>query len=136
MSTSVRGTPGATKKLSCCVRPGVLEVRARPCRRVSALMRLDLPTLERPANATSRGAAGGRPSSAATLFRKVQGWAKRWSPAASMSASAWAFIHGTPHATRRPAAASTLGALVSSSPEQAGDRPQVPLEVLDEVRLG
>src|SRR5262247_3456277 len=43
-----------------CVRPGVLLVRARPLRPSSALMALDLPTLERPANAISGGPGGGR----------------------------------------------------------------------------
>src|SRR3954463_3345850 len=37
-------------------------MRARPLRLVSALMRLDLPTLERPANATSIGPGGGKAS--------------------------------------------------------------------------
>jgi hypothetical protein len=37
-----------SKKLSVCVRPGVLEVRASPCCRQTALRRLDLPTFERP----------------------------------------------------------------------------------------
>src|SRR5262245_60721030 len=43
-----------------CVRPGVLLVRARPLRPSSALIALDLPTLERPAKATSGGPGGGR----------------------------------------------------------------------------
>ena len=42
-----------SKKLSSCVRPGVCEVRASVLRPVSALTRLDLPTLERPAKAIS-----------------------------------------------------------------------------------
>src|SRR4051794_26759836 len=42
------------------VRPGVLLVLASPRRPRMALMALDLPTLERPANATSGGPAGGR----------------------------------------------------------------------------
>src|SRR5437763_14919284 len=41
------------------VRPGVLLVRASARRPVRALMALDLPTLERPANATSGGPGGG-----------------------------------------------------------------------------
>src|SRR5215468_8110582 len=52
MSTTPSGPP-AEKKISSCVRPGVCEVRASALRLVSALMRLDLPTLERPANAIS-----------------------------------------------------------------------------------
>src|SRR5262245_30846160 len=43
-----------------CVRPGVLLVNARRLRPRSALIALDLPTFERPANATSGGPAGGR----------------------------------------------------------------------------
>ncbi len=41
------------KKISSWVRPGVREMRARFLRPVSALSRLDLPTLERPASAIS-----------------------------------------------------------------------------------
>src|SRR5882757_8173882 len=53
---------GPSKKISSWVRPGVCEVRASALRPVSALIRLDLPTLERPANATSMLAIGGRVS--------------------------------------------------------------------------
>src|SRR6185369_8483318 len=42
---------GPSKKISSWVRPGVCEVRASALRPVSALIRLDLPTLERPAKA-------------------------------------------------------------------------------------
>src|SRR5690606_12415903 len=38
----------------CCVRPGVLLVRARDFCSVCALMALDFPALERPAKATSQ----------------------------------------------------------------------------------
>src|SRR5262245_16732369 len=52
MSTSVSiGSPA--KKISSWVRPGVCEVRASALRPVSALIRLDLPTLDRPAKAIS-----------------------------------------------------------------------------------
>jgi hypothetical protein len=44
-----------------CVRPGVLEKNASRRRLVSALMALDLPTFERPANASSGASCGGRP---------------------------------------------------------------------------
>ena len=47
------------KKISSWVRPGVCEVRASARRPVSALIRLDLPTLERPANAISMPRIGG-----------------------------------------------------------------------------
>src|ERR1700685_4148471 len=48
------------------VRPGVLLVRARPFTPVSALSSELLPTLERPANATSARSQRGQPSSANT----------------------------------------------------------------------
>ena len=47
------------KKISSWVRPGVCEVRASALRPVSALIRLDLPTLERPAKAISMPCIGG-----------------------------------------------------------------------------
>ena len=50
---------GPVKKINSCVRPGVCEVRASARRPVSALIRLDLPTLERPATATSMPRVGG-----------------------------------------------------------------------------
>src|SRR5579864_4527035 len=53
---------GPSKKISSWVRPGVLEVRASALRPVSALIRLDLPTLERPAKAISAPAIGGNAS--------------------------------------------------------------------------
>jgi hypothetical protein len=51
---------GPSKKISSWVRPGVCEVRASALRPVSALIRLDLPTLERPAKAISRRLDRGR----------------------------------------------------------------------------
>ena len=51
------------KKISSCVRPGVREVRASALRPVSALIRLDLPTLERPAKAISVPRIGGSDAS-------------------------------------------------------------------------
>ena len=56
------------------MRPGVCEVRASALRPVSALIRLDLPTLERPANATSTPAIGGSVS--------IEGEAQKNSPVA------------------------------------------------------
>ena len=47
------GSGRPQKKISSWVRPGVCEVRASAFRPVSALIRLDLPTLERPAKAIS-----------------------------------------------------------------------------------
>src|SRR6202020_1835355 len=63
MSTSRRpACVGPSKKISSWVRPGVLDVRASALRPVIALIRLDLPTLERPAKATSTPAIGGNVS--------------------------------------------------------------------------
>src|SRR5580698_1919849 len=63
MSTSRKpACSGPSKKINSWVRPGVLEVRASALRPVSALIRLDLPTLERPAKATSTPAIGGNVS--------------------------------------------------------------------------
>jgi hypothetical protein len=44
--------------LICCVRPGILLVNASRTRLASALIALDLPAFDRPANAIS-GAPGG-----------------------------------------------------------------------------
>src|SRR5712671_6850599 len=59
MSTRVRRS-SAAKNTSSWVRPGVWEVLARLLRLVSALMRLDLPTLERPTKAISSPFIEGR----------------------------------------------------------------------------
>src|SRR5882757_754978 len=48
------------------VRPGVLLVRASARRPASALIALDLPTFERPANAISGGPGGKRSAARAT----------------------------------------------------------------------
>src|ERR1700758_2075675 len=53
MSTSVSRCRKLPKNSNSCVRPGVLEVRAKVRRPVSALIKDDLPTLERPAKAIS-----------------------------------------------------------------------------------
>src|SRR5215213_3787903 len=66
------------KKLSCCVRPGVCEVRASVFRPVSALTRLDFPTLERPAKAISTLLMGGR------FLRELAAQMKSASPAKSL----------------------------------------------------
>ena len=49
-----------SKKLISFVRPGVWLTRANALRRTSLLIRLDLPTFERPANATSGMVGSGR----------------------------------------------------------------------------
>src|ERR687894_86299 len=80
MSTST-SRPPRSKKLSCCVRPGVLETRASALCPVSAFSRLDLPTLERPQKATSGRPGGGSPSSRCAAWKKRQGRAKSSRPA-------------------------------------------------------
>src|SRR6478736_5490310 len=62
MSTKV-SIGSAAKKISSWVRPGVLEVRASAFCPTSALIRLDLPTLERPAKAISTPRGFGSDSS-------------------------------------------------------------------------
>src|SRR3954453_11128637 len=77
MSTRVR-LGSAAKKISSWVRPGVCEVRASALRPVSALIRLDLPTLERPANAISM------PRMAGNMASELAAAMKRHSPANSL----------------------------------------------------
>src|SRR5512138_3973470 len=70
------GRNATSKNWSARVRPGVLETRASPLRRVSAFSIEDFPTLERPTNAISgagpRGHSPGRvavlPNSAVTTW--------------------------------------------------------------------
>ena len=62
-----KAPPRSRKKLICCVRPGVLLVNASRVRSASALIALDLPELDRPANAISGGPGGGICSSLATV---------------------------------------------------------------------
>src|ERR1041385_8272974 len=57
------------KKLSDWVRPGVDEVRARPRTESRELIRLDLPTLERPKKAISGFASRGQSASLNALLR-------------------------------------------------------------------
>src|SRR5687768_9121930 len=54
-----RRASSSANTTSCCVRPGVLDVRASFALPVSALIALDLPAFERPANATSAPSSGG-----------------------------------------------------------------------------
>ena len=77
----------SVKKLISCVRPGVFDARASALRPVSALIRLDLPTFERPAKQTSSRSAGGSPSIATTPFTKSQGPANSMRPRSSASGS-------------------------------------------------
>src|SRR6185436_18066867 len=57
------------KKLSICVRPGVDEVRASPRTPKRELIRLDLPTLERPRKAISGVASCSQSLSFSALLR-------------------------------------------------------------------
>src|SRR3954451_8540308 len=88
MSTRRRpALSGPSKKISSWVRPGVCEVRASALRPVSALMRLDLPTLERPANATSMPAIGGKVSIEGEAQTNCQWPAKSFRPCSISFAS-------------------------------------------------
>src|SRR5262245_1548085 len=69
------------KKISSWVRPGVREVRASACRPVSALIRLDLPTLDRPANAISTPRMGGSAASDPAAAANCHSRAKSLRPA-------------------------------------------------------
>src|ERR1700761_4737604 len=81
MSTRRRlDVSGPLKKINSWVRPGVLEVRARALRPVSALISEDLPTLERPANAISGPAIGGSEASDGAAATKSKSPANRRRP--------------------------------------------------------
>src|SRR5437870_2446629 len=83
---------GPSKKISSWVRPGVCEVRASALRPVRALIRLDLPTLERPANATSVPAIGGRVSIEGDAQMNCQSPANSRRPCSRSFASSSEFI--------------------------------------------
>ena len=51
----------------------------------AAMIRVDLPTLERPAKATSGRSAGGRPAISTAPIMKLTSWAKRTRAASSSS---------------------------------------------------
>ena len=61
------------------MRPGVLEVLARPFCPVKAFIILDFPTLERPAKATSGMSVNGSCSNFATPRTKLHGCLKKFS---------------------------------------------------------
>src|SRR5262245_38015585 len=67
-------------------------------------MRLDLPTLERPAKQISGRSAPGRPVNSGTLLRKCQGRRNSASPAASSSGVKLVAVmrHATPSVAGRP----------------------------------
>jgi hypothetical protein len=56
------------KKFSDCVRPGVEDVRANPRTANTELIKLDLPTFDRPRNATSGCESFGQSSSVKALL--------------------------------------------------------------------
>src|SRR5262245_7869970 len=87
MSTTVMPAPSAPKKLSSCVRPGVLEVRAKAFWPTRALISDDLPTLERPAKAISTPLAGGRDAIELLPARNRHGLAKSSRPASTEAAA-------------------------------------------------
>src|SRR5579862_7412168 len=99
VSTSRSGPP---KKISCWVRPGVFEVRANARRPVSALIRLDLPTLERPANAISGALIGGTESSPPAAEMKSHAPANKRRPASisAVEKSAMILAQRSPGARR------------------------------------
>src|ERR1019366_1442023 len=83
------GLPGRRtwKKLMVCVRPGVLLVGAILAP-TSELMRLDLPTLERPRKAISGAPAGGNcRGSTAAATKRVRTFMPQLSPERHKSAS-------------------------------------------------
>src|ERR1700687_6165774 len=88
MSTSRKpALSGPSKKINSCVRPGVCEVRASALRPVSALIRLDLPTWEGPAKATSMPAIGGRVSIEGEAQKNCQSPANSFRPCSISFAS-------------------------------------------------
>src|SRR5262245_26883200 len=91
------------------VRPGVLLVRARPRRPASALMALDLPTLERPAKAISGGPSGGRSAGRAAARRNCA-CAKAWLavPKGGNSNKIPPFVRGTQRMIRAVAPSAAL----------------------------
>src|SRR6185437_22558 len=78
------------------VRPGVCEVRARLLRPVNALIRDDLPTLERPANAISTGPIDGRVATDGLAERKRQSPANSFRPASIIAGSVSSLMRRDP----------------------------------------
>src|SRR5215475_1160599 len=122
MSTSLKPAwSGPSKKISSWVRPGVCEVRARLLRPVNALMREDLPTLERPAKATSMAPIGGSVSIEGAAHLNCQSPAKSLRPCsisfASMSA-VMRSVPGPPHGEERGTRVSNHEAAVWPHPSR------------------
>src|SRR5476651_2444896 len=103
--------PSSRKKFTSRVRPGSEDERARPERPTRPLIRLDLPTLERPAKAISGRSGGGSCSIWAAPIRNTASRANS-TRAASISAS-----------EKAPSAAIALGRLRrDEASEQVVDR--------------
>src|SRR5688572_29387616 len=101
MSTMV-SVGSAAKNISSWVRPGVCEVRASALRPVSALIRLDLPTLDRPAKAISTPRGFGNDSIEPAAVANCHSCANRRRPASRSAAEKSdaalpAFKLGLPH---------------------------------------
>src|SRR5262249_50218079 len=130
MSTST-SFGGPVKKISSCVRPGVCEMLASARRPVSALIRLDLPTFERPANGLWRPRRGGSGAAEPAAAANCQSPANSLRPA-SISAR-----------VKVEAGASASGALMALCRsrrirllEQALDAFCAALEVVPQLDLG
>src|SRR4029078_12082925 len=88
MSTTLRWSP-PLKNMSSCVRPGVREMLVRFLLPVSALIRLDLPTFERPANAISTPFITGRDAGEDAAATKCQSPAKILGPVSLSARVNW-----------------------------------------------
>jgi len=114
------------KKFSCWVRPGVELVRARPRRPTMRLIADDLPTLERPANATSGKSPSGRKSSDGADSRnstRPENSRRASSTASSCSLTSWfrsALARGRRHPwSPGPSAAGASNRGISAGPASA-----------------
>src|SRR5260363_173654 len=72
----MRSAPPSEKQLICCVRPGVLLVKASRFCWQSVLIALDFPAFERPAKALSGASEVGRPCGWFTDIRKRVVWSR------------------------------------------------------------
>src|SRR6266851_3408246 len=125
MSTTLRLQP-AVKKMSSWVRPGVRDMRARFLRPVSALIRLDFPTLDLPAKAISTPRIGGSDAGVPAAATKRHSPAKSCRPASSSVRVNWADVIGAgyPSAScQRSSRASTSCSLATVKTWMAGTSP-------------
>src|SRR5260363_188924 len=72
----MRSAPPSDKQLICCVRPGVLLVKASRFCWQSVLIALDFPAFERPAKAISGASEVGRPCGWFTDIRNRAEWSR------------------------------------------------------------